>query len=97
MDFENEDNPGGSDEDFGDFDPYEILTNWMEDKQGNDNEWSHEDILETLREFEVVDAEGVVNMENMNDALNELNLTYKGFGEETWEDIIAEYDPESGS
>lgn len=97
MDFENEDNPGGSDEDFGDFDPYEILTSWIEDKQGNDNEWSHQDILETLRAFDVVDEEGIVNIDNMNKGLNELNLTYKGFDEETWEDIIAEYDPESGS
>ncbi len=99
MDYdENADNPGGGDNgDFSDFDPYDILASWMEEKQGSEYDWSHDDIVETLRYFEVVDEEGIVNMQNMQDALKELGLAYKGFDEEAWEDIIAEWDSESGT
>lgn len=74
-----------------DRDNYDALAEWMVDKQGDDGNWTEDQIADVLREHEVIGDNGHINIEKMIDGLKELGLNYDGYDAETWEDILAAY------
>lgn len=94
---EDNDSPEFNDEDFGEArDAYETLAEWMEDKQGNDGDWSAEQIEEVLQEHEAINEDGTINMDGMAQALADLGLDYAGYDAETWDAILAGYGLQEG-
>lgn len=76
----------------GERDSYDILSEWMVDKQGIENDWTASEIEEILREHGAIDEDGHVDIDALNDALDQLNLDYHWDDAEAWEDIISQYE-----